>query len=168
MLVRYSTWHVPDRPECARTLAITIIRCVPTMTACFRGKFGVRRGVVAVEAAIVLPVLLIFAVAVIDVGRFGRIADSLSNAARNGAQYAMVNTSSATDTTGIRNAVMTEMSYLPNTSSTNPNVSAAVVTVSGTKFVQVSVTYNMSGTNYFNLFPLSSMTRTVQMPMMPQ
>ena len=47
-------------------------------------------------------------------------------------------------------------------------VTAKTVTYSGTTFLQVTVTYDLTGTSFFNVFPIQSMTRTVQMPMMPQ
>ncbi len=127
-----------------------------------------RRAAAAVEAAIVLPILLVFLAAVIDLGRLGKIADSLSNAARNGAQYGSTNTTTAADTVGIRAKAVTEVAQLPKVSSGNPSVTATTVTYSGTQFIQVTVTYDMTGTSFFNLFPVNSMTRTVQMPMMPQ
>jgi Flp pilus assembly protein TadG len=127
-----------------------------------------RGGVAAVEAAIVLPVLVLFLVAVIDLGRLGKIADSVSTAARNGAQYGSANTTAAADATRIRAAALTEMSNLPNVTSTNPTVTATTVTNSGRQFIQVTVFYDMTGTSYFTLFPVNNVSRTVQMRMMPQ
>jgi Flp pilus assembly protein TadG len=138
------------------------------MILSIRPKPPKRRGTAAAEAALVLPVLLFFLVAVIDLGRLGKVADSLSNAARNGAQFGSASTTAAADSAGIRAAAMTEMAGLPNVSSTNPSVTATSVTYSGTNFIQVTVTYDMTGTSIFKLFPVNSMTRTVQMPMMPQ
>ena len=51
-----------------------------------------RRGLAAVEAALVLPVVLLFLVAVVDLGRLAKVDDSLTNAARDGAQYGSANT----------------------------------------------------------------------------
>jgi len=127
-----------------------------------------RRAIAAVETALVLPVLMLFLVAAVDLGRLGKIADGLSNAARNGAQYGSANTSNAADTASIRKVAVTEMQYLPKVSATNPTVTTSTVTYSGSQFIQVTVTYDMTGTSIFNLFPINSMTRTVQMPMMPQ
>lgn len=127
-----------------------------------------RRGAAAVEAAVVLPVLLLFFVAIVDLGRLGKMADSVSNAARNGAQYGSANTGAASDDTGIRAAAVTEMGNLPNVTATNPQVTHSVVTYSGTQFIQVTVTYDITGTSLFNLYPVNTITRTVQMPMMPR
>lgn len=127
-----------------------------------------RRAVAAVEAALILPLIVVFIAAVVDIGRLAKVTNSLSNAARNGAQYGSVNTTAAADAAHIRAAAVTEMAYLPKVSSTNPTVTATIVTDAGTQFVQVTVTYDMTGTSYFNLFPCNSMTRTIEMPMMPQ
>jgi Flp pilus assembly protein TadG len=127
-----------------------------------------RRGAAAAEAAVVLPVLLLFLGAVVDLGRVAKVSDSLSNAARNGAQYGSANTTAAADTVHIRAAAVTEMAGLPNVTAHNPTVSATVVTNSGTQFIQVTVTYDMTNTSVLNLFTVNSMTRTVEMPMMPQ
>jgi Flp pilus assembly protein TadG len=127
-----------------------------------------RRAAAALEAAVVLPVLLLFLVATVDLGRLPKIADSVSNAARNGAQYGSTNTTTAADAAKIRAAALTEMANLPNVSSTNPTVTATTVTYSGTQFIQVTVTYDLTGTSMFSLYPVNTITRTVQMPMMPQ
>jgi Flp pilus assembly protein TadG len=134
----------------------------------FQPRATRRRAAAAAEAAVVLPVLLLFVGAVVDLGRLAKISDSLSNAARNGAQYGCVNTNAAADSTHIRAAAITEMANLPNVTASNPSVTATVVTNSGTQFIQVTVTYDMTNTSVLNLFTVNSMTRTVEMPMMPQ
>jgi Flp pilus assembly protein TadG len=141
---------------------------MPTMIPTRRHQSARRRAIAALEAAVVLPLLALFLAAVIDLGRLGKVTDSLSNAARNGAQYASANTTAAGNATQIRAAAVTEMAGLPKVTASNPTVTATTVTNSGTKFVQVTVTYDMTGTSCFTLFPVSSMARTVQMPMMPQ
>jgi hypothetical protein len=47
-------------------------------------------------------------------------------------------------------------------------VTATTVTYNSTNFIQVTVTYDMTNWSFFNLYPVSTMSRTVQMPMMPQ
>jgi Flp pilus assembly protein TadG len=126
-----------------------------------------RRAIAAVEAALVLPVVLFFLAAIIDLGRLGRICDSVSTAARNGAQYGSASTTAAADSTRIRAAALTEMANLPKVTATNPTVTATPVTYSGQQFIQVTVNFDITGTSVFSLFPVSSVTRTVQMPMMP-
>jgi ribosomal protein S19 len=126
-----------------------------------------RPAVAAVEAAVVLPVVVLFLAAIIDLGRLGKICDSVSTAARNGAQYGSASAAAATDSADIRAAAVTEMAGLPNVSATNPTVTATTVTYSGMQFIQVTVTYDMTGTSVFSFFPVNSVSRTVQMPMMP-
>ena len=62
---------------------------------------------------------------------------------------------------------VTEMANLVNVNGSNPTVTAAQVTVSGTTFIRVTVSYDMTGTAFFSLFPVNNITRTVEMPMMP-
>jgi len=136
-------------------------------------KLKLRRAAAAVEAAIVVPILVAFMAGIVDIGRLGKIADSVSNAARNGAQFGSTNSTYAADTTGIEAAAMTEMSGVPNGSTTNPTVTVTTVTsTTGSftqEFIQVTVSYDMTGTTIFpTYFVVTNMTRTVQMPMMPQ
>jgi Flp pilus assembly protein TadG len=136
-----------------------------------RSRVPGRRAAAAVEAAVILPVLVFFMVAVVDLGRLGKVADSVSNAARNGAQYGSTSTTTAADSTHIRSAAVTEMSGLPKVTGTNPTVTATTATyTSGTatqQVIQVTVSYDMTGTAVFSLYPVNNVTRTVQMPMMP-
>jgi len=133
-----------------------------------RPQSGRRSGIAAVETALILPVLILFMIGTMDLGRVSKVCDSVANAARNGAQYGSVNTTAAANSTAIRAAALTEMGNLPNVSSTNPTVTATTVTNSGQQFIQVTVTYSMTGFSFFNVFSVSNITRTVQMPMMPQ
>jgi Flp pilus assembly protein TadG len=137
------------------------------MSHLIRQRSTRRRGIAAVEAALVLPVLVFFLAAIVDLGRLGKICDSVSTAARNGAQYGSASTAAAADATRIRAAALTEMANLPNVNGTNPTVTATTVTNSGKQFVQVTVTYDLTGTSVFSFYPVSRVTRTVQMPMMP-
>jgi Flp pilus assembly protein TadG len=128
-----------------------------------------RRGAAAVEAAVVLPVLLIFIAGIVDIGRLPKYADTLTNAARIGAQYGCTNTTTAADTTSISAMVKAELTNENLTvSGTNPTITITTPTVSSTQFISVQVTYSLTGTSVFTFFPVSSITRTVQMPMMPQ
>jgi hypothetical protein len=131
-----------------------------------------RRGAAAVEAAFACWLLIFFFAASYELGRLGKIADSLSNAARNGAQYGSASTTAAGNSSGIRAAAVTELSGLPNVTSSNPTVTSTTVSsTSGSitqSFIQVTVTYDMTGTSIFSMFNVTSMSRTVQMPMMPQ
>lgn len=126
-----------------------------------------RRAIAAVELAVVLPALLLFVAAVVDLGRLAKYTNACTTAARNGAQYASTNPTTAADTAGIRTAVMREMQNLPNTSSTNPTVSTSTITRSGVNFVRVTVTYNIAGTNILPVYPVSTITKTIEMRMNP-
>jgi Flp pilus assembly protein TadG len=125
-----------------------------------------RRATAAVEAAIILPVLVLFTAAIIDLGRLGKYADSVSNAARNGAQYGMANTTAAANSTAIRAAAVTEMANLPGVNGTNPVVTVTTPVSNGTNYISVKVSYTM--TTFFGYFTVTNVTRTVEMPMMPQ
>jgi Flp pilus assembly protein TadG len=61
-------------------------------------------GQALVEMAIALPVLLILALGVIELGRYAYIAILVGNAAHAGALYGSQNTAASADTTGIQNA----------------------------------------------------------------
>jgi Flp pilus assembly protein TadG len=140
----------------------------------FPSRVSRRRATAAVEAAIILPVIMIFTAAIIDLGRMGKVADCVSNAARNGAQYGMANTTAAADTVNIRKAAITEMYSDSNTklpgvtdpANTNPVVTATIVPANGTSYIKVTVSYTV--TMFFGYFNVTNITRSVQMPMMPQ
>ncbi len=127
-----------------------------------------RQGIAAVEAAIVLPLLVTFVIAIVDIGRLAKVSNALTNGARNGAQYGSASAAAAASSSKIRSAAVTEMAYLPNVNGTNPTVSATTVAHAGSQFIKVTMTYDMTGTSIFNVFSINSMTRTVEMQMMPE
>ena len=69
-----------------------------------------------------LPLLLIMVLGTIDLGRLYFAYVSVTNAARNGAQYGSFNFVAADDTTGIRDAAVKDTQNLVDTSATNPDV----------------------------------------------
>jgi Flp pilus assembly protein TadG len=70
-----------------------------------RQRAARRRGIVwTVEAAVVLPLLLLFLFAVFEFARFLFVNQLINNAAREGARYAVVNVTTAT-TTQVQNYV---------------------------------------------------------------
>jgi Flp pilus assembly protein TadG len=79
-------------------------------------------GGAAVELAIVLPVLVLLAIGVSDVGRVFFAGITVANAARAGAQYGSLDTDHSGDTTQI------------NLAATQDAISAGAVTVSSRKF----------------------------------
>ena len=114
-----------------------------------RRFFGDKRGQSLVEFGLLLPILVLLVLGTIDFGRVYFAYVSVTNGARNGADYAASHCSLSCDEDGIRNAVVADTSDLPNTSPTNPSVSAATGTDSqGRLYSDVTVTYAFS-----TLFP---------------
>jgi Flp pilus assembly protein TadG len=62
-------------------------------------------GQALIEMAFVIPLLLLLALGVIEVGRYAYIAILVGNAARAGADYGAQSNAQSVDTTGIQNAV---------------------------------------------------------------
>jgi Flp pilus assembly protein TadG len=71
-----------------------------------RRKHGRQSGQALVELAFILPVLLLLALGVIEIGRYAYISILVGNAAHAGAMYASLGTSQAADQTGIQNAAL--------------------------------------------------------------
>jgi hypothetical protein len=70
---------------------------------------------------------------------------TVTNAARNGADYASANPTAAADLTGIRNAAVADTSNLLDTSGSNPDVDATTGTdARGDMYTDVTVTYTFS------------------------
>ena len=71
------------------------------------GPLGLaHRGIVAVEAVAVLFAVIVFLTALVDLGRLGRIGDSLTNAARIGARIAVEDADTIDDAESLRSAVV--------------------------------------------------------------
>jgi Flp pilus assembly protein TadG len=106
-----------------------------------------RRGAAAAELALILPVLVTLVLGCVDFGRYAYTYIAVTNAARAGAAYAMMNnyTSSTLSTwqTGVTTAAKQEMTGQTGYNSANLTVSTPVVTVesSGLRRVQVTVSY---------------------------
>ncbi len=88
-----------------------------------RRFFGDKRGQSLVEFGLLLPILVLLVLGAIDFGRVYFAYVSVTNGARNGADYAASHCSLSCDEDGIRNAVVADTSDLLNTSSTNPAIS---------------------------------------------
>src|SRR5882757_2221976 len=67
-------------------------------------------GQALVELAFILPVLLLLALGVIEIGRYAYIAILVGNAAHAGAMYGSLGTNQAKDQTGIQNAALYDFS----------------------------------------------------------
>src|SRR5262245_37262153 len=65
-------------------------------------KCQARRGVAAVELAVILPILVLFIVGVWEVGRMVEVQQLLTNAAREGGRQASIGN---VDTQGVKDAV---------------------------------------------------------------
>ncbi|MCH8025995.1 MAG: pilus assembly protein [Chloroflexi bacterium] len=107
------------------------------------------RGQALVELAMIAPVLIIIMLGVIDYGRIYFAYVSVTNGARNGADYAAIGPTEAADTAGIKAAALTDTSDLLDQSATNPDV--AVVTANdsqGSLYADVTMTYTFT-----TLFP---------------
>jgi Flp pilus assembly protein TadG len=107
------------------------------------------RGQSLVEFGIIVPVLLLLVLGAIDFGRVYFAYVSVTNGARNGAQYAALSPEAAADSDGIREAAVADTSDLLDTSETNPEVAVATGTDSGGGlYADVTVSYT-----YSTLFP---------------
>jgi Flp pilus assembly protein TadG len=65
-------------------------------TSCRRSSRRARRGGAVVEAALVLPVVLMFLFGILEYGRYVMMLQVLTNAAREGARYAQIHTQPVT------------------------------------------------------------------------
>ena len=89
-----------------------------------------KRGVAAVELAIVLPVLVIVVFGCVDLGQFGSMWVALTNAVRSGAEYGVYH--KVTETTeqqwelGIHNSVIEEMAETAGFEQESLNISVVV------------------------------------------
>jgi Flp pilus assembly protein TadG len=89
---------------------------------------AIRRGVAAVETAIVLVVALVLTFAIYDYSRYFMLSQLVNNAAREGARQAVVNTNTQ-NTTTIQNTVVQYLAGQNYTNSSGHAFSAADVVV---------------------------------------
>ncbi len=94
------------------------------------GKVRQQSGQALLEMAFVLPLLIILALGVIEVGRYAYIAILVGNAARAGADYGAQSNAQSADTVGIQNAAYYD--FAGGTASTNSSngLSQSTLTVS--------------------------------------
>lgn len=93
-------------PESAKTGRS---RCVFPMVAAFRRS---RLGSIAIELALLAPVLAGILIAVVDFGGYIYSSMQMQSASRAGAQYAIQSTGNASDVTAISDAVLASSSDL--------------------------------------------------------
>lgn len=105
-----------------------------------------RRGVAALEFAIVLPILLTILLGATDFGRFSHSRIAIVNAARCGAAYASLNPHDSSNpaawNAGVKKAVTDELSESPAFDPAKLVVVTAIVTDSGgLKRISVKASY---------------------------
>jgi Flp pilus assembly protein TadG len=105
-----------------------------------------RRGASAVELAIVLPLLVTIVLGAVDFGRFAYSYIGVTNAARAGAAYAMMNNYNSASSTsenawvaGITTAAQQEMFGPTNYATASPNVTVSSPSLSGTTLSGVTI-----------------------------
>ena len=75
------------------------------------------------EFALLLPLLVLIVLGTVDFGRAFFAYVSVTNAARNGADFASIGEDASADLVGIRQAVADELEDLSNITVSNPTVS---------------------------------------------
>jgi Flp pilus assembly protein TadG len=103
-----------------------------------RPKVGDRPqcGQALIEMAFILPILLILALGVIEIGRYAYIAILVGNAARAGAAYGAQSKQQSNDSTGIQNAAQYDFAGSTSSNSSPPaptnGLAATTLTVTST------------------------------------
>ena len=102
-----------------------------------------QRGVVAVEFALVFPLLLTLVLAAIDWGWYFFVDQLVTNCAREGARAGTVLAPPPTSTAGQGEAaaLQASLAFLQRVNLTQQGVVANYTTVSGVDAIQVTVTY---------------------------
>jgi Flp pilus assembly protein TadG len=154
--------EVPDLP---------IVRDEPVAAATSRGcgeptvkskrTPGARRGVAAVELAILLPFLAFIFAASVDFARIFYYTQIIETCARNGALYLSDSSSALANTyTNVTNAALADAGTLTPT----PTVTSGTGTDSGgTSYVTCTVSWQFNTITNFPLIPSMNLTRTSQM-----
>ena len=123
-----------------------------------------RRGLAAVELAVLLPFLSFILVATIDFCRVFYFSVAVSNCARNGAVYGSADQTRARDTSGIQTAAAADASF--NLDPQRLNVSST--TDAATSYVQVTVNYPFTTiTRYPGIPRHMNLSGTVRMDVVP-
>jgi Flp pilus assembly protein TadG len=123
-----------------------------------------RRGVAAVEFALLLPLLCLIFIGTVDFCRVYYYSLTVSNCARNGALYGSADSVHALDSSGIRTAAQADagnldLQQLSVSSSTDSNATYAAVTV----------TYPFNTiTKYPGIPNQITLKRSVRMNVLPQ
>jgi|SRR6516165_8148533 Flp pilus assembly protein TadG len=124
-----------------------------------------RRGVAAVELAIVLPFLCFLLIVAIDYARIFYFSLTVANCARNGALYGSKDPAHAVDTSGISSAASMDAGNLDSKLLT---VSSKPDSASNPTYVDVTVTYPFTTiTNFPGITSSTTLSRTVRMLVVP-
>lgn len=124
-----------------------------------------RRGAAILELAVLLPLLAFLFVAGVDFARVFYHQLTLTNCARNGAEYGSRDVLYAADVAGIEKAALADATNL----SPAPTVTSGIaVDEAGNPCVRVTVSWNFSTiTNYPGVPGTVPLSRTVQMRIAP-
>src|SRR5262245_33219195 len=118
-----------------------------------------RRGAVAVETAVLLPLLGFIFVIGTDYARAFHFTMAVSNGARNGALYAGSDPVAAGNSTGITTAALQDLTDVTPT----PTVTTASGTdAAGNPYIDVTVTYQFTTITNFPGVQNETITRTVR------
>jgi Flp pilus assembly protein TadG len=131
-----------------------------------RPRFARRRGVAAVELAVVLPFLAFLFVIAVDYGRIFYYSLTVENCARNGALYGSDPlAASQSPYKSISEAALADASNL----SPQPTVSSRNgADPAGNSYVEVTVSWQFSTiTNYPGVPSVTTLSRTVRMRVAP-
>lgn len=125
-----------------------------------------RRGATAVEAAVLMPLLVFFFVIGVDFARVFYHHLTITNAARNGAYYAAQSDENAVNLTGITDAALKDATNLTPTPTV---VNRTGTYADGTPWVEVEVNYQFRTITQFPGVPNDvTLSRTCQMRIMPK
>jgi Flp pilus assembly protein TadG len=95
-------------------------------------KTRLQSGQALIELAFVLPMILVLALGVIEIGRYAYIAILVGNAARAGADYGAQSNGQSIDTTGIQNAAYYDFAGAISGSTTTNGQTVSSLTVTST------------------------------------
>jgi len=131
-----------------------------------RRKRQTRPGAVAVELAILLPLLMFLAVIGVDYARIFSRALILESASRNAALWAAQDPTKAADTAGIQTVAQKDLTDVSPT----PTVSSSTYTgTDGFQHVKVTVSMTFSTiTNYPGVPYQTTLSRTTDMRVCPK
>ncbi|MBI2887252.1 MAG: pilus assembly protein [Chloroflexi bacterium] len=102
------------------------------------------KGQSIVEFSLTAPFLLVIGLGAADVARATYSFLAVNNAAANGALYASLSASNASNTSGIQTAALANTQVLGNTTPSNPSVSSQTQTDGGGfQSVSITVTYQL-------------------------